>query len=591
MEFEISLLKGNKMSDFILDVVEAERENILNNTSKENTLTVKECWNVLFDQDTRSNILERLGVIGWDSYERAIEAFLLLGGSILMVGPHGEGKTMLAKKLGKALGVPMATYDASKSVWEDIMGFPDPAKLMNLELRKDYVGIPRISTPTTIHGKRLILVDEINRATPEMQSKWLEVILNQTVMGEATGAKWIISAMNPGYAGTNPLDLALASRYMFFLNAPMGVRMEPAAITRVLELENPEETPAIMTWNKARTFDLEVSDEYAPLSFESQARFDEAARVLKSILVVASDVMPVIREHWNDSVNEYIVAVAKNLLSEASVPTDLRRLRMMKNALLAFLALEAPVSGNRSLLLNSERVKELAHDLLLISYPVIAGLEGPTRAQLDTAHQVASTLLEDRKSPMFMIGYEADPIRKLRLLFEFKERDYVFTYKILNDLLRPDKDKPSDSSPAYAPFALAMALLSAYREGLVLDTQCLSIIHGAISDFLPPQKAYLMNETALEKESDLATCTEFVKWVNSGKYNERLAKYIACVSNLSLHAHDKASLRRMMASVRSMAPSIQSFLDEAYKMLIEVIPIANAAANRTLFEPESEDEE
>jgi hypothetical protein len=529
---------------------------------------------VVNNQHCRTNILERLGVIGWGAYERAIEAFLLLGGSMLMVGSHGEGKSMLAKKLGVALGVSMATYDASKSVWEDIIGFPDPARLMNLELRKDCIGIPRIETPTSIWGKRLLLVDEINRATPEIQSKWLEVILNQTMMGEPTGCKWIISAMNPGYAGTNPLDLALASRYMFFLNAPMGIKMDKPLISKVLELENPEETPAIMTWKTADYESMEVSDEYEAVSIETISQFNEASLVLRSMLGLAANYLPEIQDHWNQSVDEYIITVTKSILSETGMPTDLRRLRMMKNALIAFIALEVPVYGTQPLLIDSNNVKTLASDLLLMSYPVIAGLDGPTREVLTTAHALAESRLEDRKSPRYLIGFEENPIRKLKMLFEFEERDSIITYKTITEVLIPNDAKSRVRDKSHVPFTLAMTLLSAYKAGLWLDNQSMSIINTAISHF----NELNTHLGIFYAQPNIANVLEILEWANSGTYAERLSKYTALRINCANSKLDgnSNSVKELLTLVKASQKRIYEFMNSAYKMLLEVTPKANA---------------
>ena len=447
-------------------------------------LDVEELKQYLDEIDKKDNILEGLGIIGWESYERAIEAFLLIGGSILLVGTHGASKSRLAKRLGEALGVSMAKYDASKSVWEDIIGFPDPAKLMNLEYRKENSGLPRIETPTSIWNKRLLLVDEINRSSAELQSKWLEVILDQTVMGESTGTKWILSAMNPGYAGTNPLDLALVSRYMFFIQAPLGVKMSNEELLNIMELENPDEYPALMTWKEgvAEKSDtssvpsVKVSDDMLSVSQKSIDKFVETSNKLKAILIVAADSYEEVNSRWSNSVNEYVISVAKHLLNEAKFSTDLRRVRMIKNAIIASIALEVPVKGVTPDSISSSAIQSLALQILYMSYPTIALIDGPSREQLHMAHMASVDLLEDRSSPLYKIFQEVNPITKLGLLFNYEDRDPILTYKVLNEVL--------DNTQGNIAYNVAYSLLDAYRHGLDLDMQAVTIICGRITELL-----------------------------------------------------------------------------------------------------------
>ena len=43
----------------------------------------------------------------------------------------------------------------------------------------------------------------LNRAVPELQSKWLEIIRSRKIMGFRTQVKWVWAAMNPiRYSGT-----------------------------------------------------------------------------------------------------------------------------------------------------------------------------------------------------------------------------------------------------------------------------------------------------------------------------------------------------------------------------------------------------
>jgi len=41
------------------------------------------------------------------------------------------------------------------------------------------------------------VIDELNRAVSELQSKWLEIIWSRKIMGFPTQVKWVWAAMTP----------------------------------------------------------------------------------------------------------------------------------------------------------------------------------------------------------------------------------------------------------------------------------------------------------------------------------------------------------------------------------------------------------
>ncbi len=106
-------------------------------------------------------------------------------------------------------------YDASKSLFEDVIGFPNPMKMQTGVLYY-------LPSPITIWNKKFILIDEISRANPAMQNKWLEIIRSRRLMGKIIpNLKYVFSAINPlNYSGTNPLDSALADRFFIIVQVP-----------------------------------------------------------------------------------------------------------------------------------------------------------------------------------------------------------------------------------------------------------------------------------------------------------------------------------------------------------------------------------
>ena len=188
-------------------------------------------------------ILERLGIYGWpEGDENLLLASLLTGDPLLLIGRHGSAKTVLAVRIARALGKRFVAYDASKALFEDVLGYP------NLEQLKRGV-VEYIPGPLTVWDKEMVLIDELNRALPELQSKWLEIIRSRRIMGLPTQLKWVWAAMNPPtYAGTQALDGALLGRFALFVTPPDVLAMTEEDRIKVTQAMTEDDAPALAIW-------------------------------------------------------------------------------------------------------------------------------------------------------------------------------------------------------------------------------------------------------------------------------------------------------------------------------------------------------
>ena len=188
-------------------------------------------------------ILEELGIYGWkEQDENLLLASLLTGDPLLLIGNHGCAKTHIANKIAEALGRKFLVYDASKAMFEDVLGYP------NIEKLKEGI-VEYVPSNVTIWDKELILVDELNRAIPELQSKWLEIIRSRKIMGFPTDVKWVWSAMNPmSYSATQALDEALVGRFALFVYPPDVLQMSEEDRIRVTTHINGDDAPSIAEW-------------------------------------------------------------------------------------------------------------------------------------------------------------------------------------------------------------------------------------------------------------------------------------------------------------------------------------------------------
>ena len=189
-----------------------------------------------------AGFLKKLQIYGYEEFEPFIFLSLVTGSPVLFIGPHGTAKTLLAKRIADFLGLKFHAYDASKAMFEDMVGFPDPEKLKEGKLNY-------IRGDITLWDKEFILIDEISRALPGLQNKWLEIIRSRRLMGiPLKQVQFIFAAMNPPtYMGAMPLDEALADRFgfIFYFNNP-----HEKYLKEILMVKTKEDAPLLNNENE-----------------------------------------------------------------------------------------------------------------------------------------------------------------------------------------------------------------------------------------------------------------------------------------------------------------------------------------------------
>lgn len=297
--------------------------------------------------------LDRLGLYGLRTIEDALLAGLVTGDPILLVGGPGSAKTLLARRLAEALRLRFHAYDASKALFEDMIGFPNPGALA--QGRVEYA-----PTPLSISDKEFVLVDEISRAAPATANKWLEVIRSRTVMGlPLPRLRHVMAAMNPpGMLGTHPLDLALADRFAFLVRMPEACDMEPADLRRVAAAHS--------------------SDDGAALGRNGTA----AAPRLDRFLRTARRRYENLEGRLDRELGDYLVALSA-CLQNARLPLSGRRLGMIRRNILAILAVR-----NLSPATLAEAAEDVAYAVHHSIPHAAAGIE-VRRAVVSSAHAIA----------------------------------------------------------------------------------------------------------------------------------------------------------------------------------------------------------
>ena len=165
--------------------------------------------------------LASLGIIGAKPIEPVVLAALITAEPLLLIGPHGTGKSFLLNRVADALGLASRHYNASLLNFDDLVGYPLPNAAGGL----DYV-----RTPCAIWGAQVVFFDEISRCRADMQNKLFPIVHERRVQGiELTELIYRWAAMNPPrtedddsgiYSGSEPLDIALADRFAFVVEMP-----------------------------------------------------------------------------------------------------------------------------------------------------------------------------------------------------------------------------------------------------------------------------------------------------------------------------------------------------------------------------------
>lgn len=326
-----------------------------------------------------SGVFAALGFAGMEDMEVPVLAALATGDPLLLVGGHGSAKSALCRAVATAMHLRFHAYDAGKALFEDVIGFPDPTSLAEGKLRY-------VHTPLSIWDREFVLVDELSRASPQMQNKWLEVVRARRVMGAPIpGLQHVWAAMNPlTYLGAQALDAALAGRFAWIVPVPEAGEMSAADVAQVVRTTGLEDAPL------------------APSLHEGA--FDAAISGLADLVDrTRSGLQVALREH-DASATRYIQQLAIAVPPEA--PLDGRRMSMLRRNIISGAA-AARVLGH-----PAEDVEGLYRAVLLASLPfVVVGAEVDSlqllcaheRAWLatsgDSTHVSLEAILAERSAP------------------------------------------------------------------------------------------------------------------------------------------------------------------------------------------------
>lgn len=399
------------------------------------------------------SLLEQLGIYGWKKNdENLVLSSLLTGDPLLMIGSHGAAKTHIAFKMAQAMDKRFIAYDASKALFEDVLGFPNVESLKNG--RVEYV-----PSAVTVWDKQFILIDEINRALPELQAKWLEIIRSRKIMGFSTEVKWVWAAMNPStdgrYNGTQVMDAALIGRFSIFLYPPEALDMEEEDRIRVVEHINGDDAPSLGEWAPGACSRTVTSAETA-------ATGERISRLLSA----AAGHFVRLREQF-ETLGVFLSRLSMLVMKETDgkVKLDGRRLGFMYRNLLSARAVE--LARHDTMKDELPEFAESAKRVILASIPVGINQDGINKEEFLHKVEICLDLLADyfrdgsdlsRTEMVYRLFTCSDLLEKTRILLTENLSDLAKA-KAWNDL--------ADGTADISVLAYVALQVEAHRPGTI----------------------------------------------------------------------------------------------------------------------------
>ena len=224
--------------------------------------------------------LKKLGIYGCEAVQDLIAAGILTGDPVLLLSGAGSGKTYCIERIAEVLGLNFRMYNCSSANFDDLIGY-----LLPTEDRKS---MDFISSPTSIWGTEMLLLDEISRARLDIQNLYFTLIRNRSVQGKKVDTlKFVFAAMNPlSYAGVTPLDAALADRFAWTIKMPSMTIMCEEDREKIIGCHTSDDSPGISHWGGMKHIHTDET-----IRKDLTLWFKKAASIYESYLSDCKDVV------------------------------------------------------------------------------------------------------------------------------------------------------------------------------------------------------------------------------------------------------------------------------------------------------------
>lgn len=328
----------------------------------------------------RGQALASLGIHGLSEIEPVVLAALAGQSTLLLIGEHGSGKSLLLERIAVALGLQWRHYNASLLSFDDLVGYPVPDAAGNLQF---------VKTPAAIWGAQAVFIDEISRARPEIQNKVFPVIHERRVQGiDLPDLVYRWAAMNPpcvdgegDYLGSEALDVALADRFAFHVAIPAWQSL-PQSVQRQILKDSP-----------------------ASLAEEDLAV--QLAEIRKAAEEVGAA--------CGDQISDYVLRMTAGLAASGQPVSSRRAVTMAKNIALV----HAAVYGSEVSRAGSVRIGQSAWLAFSNSLPFAASGKAVETIKLLALHREVAVIafagVDDARSEILL---ERDPIKRIEAVIQ-----------------------------------------------------------------------------------------------------------------------------------------------------------------------------
>jgi hypothetical protein len=310
----------------------------------------------------KSYLLGDCAIYGWADLEELILTPLITGDAGLLLGSKGANKTNGLRNIAalvlddKDREKGFHAYSAPNDEFEDLIGIPDPSGMREGVMRY-------IVSDVSIWNKVFVVIDEINRANPQLQGKYLQLLLSREILGKRTSVIWMWGAMNPlSYLGTNPLDAAMADRFAVMLRVPEFQELNEQEKILAIGNQGADSLFGLSYWNPdLRTKLVENNSFSSQRLARARERFQD---IRKEMLGVGGEegLLSEVIKNYGDPVAQFLASSTEGMADKYRKETPDIKIRERQ--------LELLISGRRASMMWRTIVTRLAlHNILTGSQP------------------------------------------------------------------------------------------------------------------------------------------------------------------------------------------------------------------------------
>jgi MoxR-like ATPase len=429
----------------------------------------------MLNTTTSTSFTAALGLRGWGALEPALLASLATQAPLLLIGPHGVGKSELVEKTAQALGQPCRHYNASLINYDDLVGIPMP--------NQDATALEFLKSPGNIWSASFVFLDEISRCRADLQNRLFSIIHERRVLGidlENLQHRW--AAMNPPapdeldtaskpssyYLGSEPLDPALTDRFPYILSVPTWVQLSP------------EDRREAISWRGDGPVTIDPTLDLPALVEETAA------------------LIPELEATFHEWLGDYIVCLM-DLLEQNGLGQSTRRGYMLARSVVA-------IHAARMVLEDEDADPEISAEYAVrFGMPETATDTPPSTVKLVAIHKQAWELAQYMENDAWrQVIQETDPARRVALADDLGFDDEDMSQLVTHVLSAEDSN--------LRQVGLAVGMFMKFRDSRNLDPSAFEPLSQLAYHMMQP---VVTSYTLQPNTPQLALWNEIDNWIKA----------------------------------------------------------------------------